>query len=150
MPTTTQAKHGPRRVLSSLVLCAAVGAALAACQGNSADAKPAVREEPVSLTPVPGSSLKQLSLTPRAVERLGLRTAGAGPSAVPYAAVLYDARGAAWVYAATGPNSYVRRPITVVRVEGDRVAVGGGPAAGTQVVTVGAAELYGAELGVGH
>ena len=37
-------------------------------------------------------------------------------------------------------------PVTVDRIEGKRVFVSKGPAAGTKVVTVGATEVYGAEL----
>ena len=38
--------------------------------------------------------------------------------------------------------------ITVDRVEGDQAFLSSGPAAGTEIVTQGAAELYGAETGI--
>ena len=43
------------------------------------------------------------------------------------------------------------QPVVVVEaIEGKNVYLKEGPPAGTMVVTVGAAELYGAEKGVGH
>jgi hypothetical protein len=45
---------------------------------------------------------------------------------------------------------FVRSPITVVTIEGNRAVLSAGPAAGTQVVTVGAAELLGTEYEVGE
>ena len=64
--------------------------------------------------------------------------------------MLYDAAGTTWVYATREPLSYLREPITVDDIEDDQAVLTDGPAAGTAVVTVGAAELYGTELGVGH
>ena len=40
----------------------------------------------------------------------------------------------------------MRRPVTVERIDAGRVFLTRGPAAGTTVVTTGAAEVYGAEL----
>jgi hypothetical protein len=57
--------------------------------------------------------------------------------------------GAAWVYTAPEPLVYVRHPIVVDYVEGDRAVLSKGPPPGTAVVTVGVAELYGIEVGVG-
>jgi hypothetical protein len=42
----------------------------------------------------------------------------------------------------------VRERVRVGRVDGDRVLLSRGPAAGTRVVTVGTAEVYGTELEV--
>jgi cobalt-zinc-cadmium efflux system membrane fusion protein len=55
-----------------------------------------------------------------------------------------------WVYELTGPGVYVRKRVAVLRVEGDRALLSRGPRAGTTVVAVGAAELYGTEFGAGH
>lgn len=67
---------------------------------------------------------------------------------VPYAAVLYGVNGETWVY--TNPEAlvFVREAIAVDYIEGDRVILSDGPAVGTPVVTVGAAELFGTETGV--
>jgi hypothetical protein len=79
-----------------------------------------------------------------------LPLAGGGPrKVVPYNAVLYDLKGQAWLYTSPSPRVFVRRPIKVDFVERDLAVLMEGPPAGTEVVTVGAAELYGAESGVG-
>jgi hypothetical protein len=69
---------------------------------------------------------------------------------MPYAAVLYDPNGDTWAYTNPEPLVFVRSPITVVTIEGNRAVLSAGPAAGTQVVTVGAAELLGTEYEVGE
>lgn len=69
---------------------------------------------------------------------------------VSYAAVIYDVHGDAWVYTSPESLAFVREQITVDYIEGDRAVLLDGPPAGTAIVTVGAAELLGTELGVGH
>jgi hypothetical protein len=68
---------------------------------------------------------------------------------VPYAAVLYDAKGDTWVYTNPNPLTFVRHPIHIDYIEGDLAALSDGPASGTAIVVVGAAELFGAETGIG-
>jgi hypothetical protein len=130
---------------------------LAACTQTSAEATGGA--EPAKVELVEGSEdTSRVTLTPKAVERLGIRTtpigettvAGKKRKVVPYGAVLYDAEGRTSVYVSPAPNTYVRQPITVDFIQGDRAVLVAGPAAGTAIVTVGAAELYGAETGVGH
>jgi hypothetical protein len=130
---------------------------LSACTQTSAEATGG--EEPAKVEHVEGSEdVSRLTLTPKAVERLGIQTTpvreetvdGKRRKVVPYGAVLYDADGKTSVYVTSAPNVYVREPITVDLIEGDRVVLEAGPAAGTAVVSVGAAELYGTETGVGH
>jgi hypothetical protein len=72
---------------------------------------------------------------------------------VPYSAVLYAPDGETFVYTVTQPLTYVREKVTVATVRGtrgDQAVLSTGPPAGTEVVTVGVIELYGAELGVGE
>jgi len=69
---------------------------------------------------------------------------------VPTTAVLYDIHGGAWVYQQIEPRVYARRRISVEYVDGDRAILVTGPEPGSQVVTDGAAELFGTEFGVGH
>jgi hypothetical protein len=130
---------------------------LSACTQTSAEGTSG--EEPAKVEHVEGSEdVSRLTLTPKAVERLGIQTtplreekvAGKQRKVVPYGAVLYDADGKTSVYVSTAPNVYVREPITVDLIEGDRAVLSAGPTAGTAVVSVGAAELYGTETGVGH
>jgi hypothetical protein len=64
------------------------------------------------------------------------------------AAIVDDSNGAAWTYPVTGPLTYERVPVTVVWVEGAQAVVQWGSAVGMQVVTVGGAELLGAEYGI--
>jgi hypothetical protein len=67
---------------------------------------------------------------------------------VPYAAVLYGVHGETWVYSNPEPLVFVRQPIMIDYIEGDRAYLSEGPEVGTAVVTVGAAELFGTETGV--
>jgi hypothetical protein len=68
---------------------------------------------------------------------------------IPYAAVLYDLHGETWVYTSLEPLVYVRHPIVVDYIDGDLAVLSEGPPAGTEVVMAGAAELFGAESGIG-
>jgi hypothetical protein len=65
---------------------------------------------------------------------------------VPYGAVYYDGKGAAWVYVNTRPLTYERQRIGVERVVGDLAVLSEGPPVGTPVVTVGASLLFGTEI----
>jgi hypothetical protein len=65
---------------------------------------------------------------------------------LPYGAVYYDAKGAAWVYVNSKPLTFERQRIVVERVVGDLAVMSEGPPVGTPVVTVGAALLYGTEI----
>jgi hypothetical protein len=138
-----------KRIARSLVGLALVGLVLGACnQGTTA----APAEEAIHIEEQ-ASGLKQLTLSEKAAERLGVQTvevAGSGSTlTVPYAAVIYDAQGLTWSYVNTAPLVYLREEIRVDRINGDTAILSAGPAAGTPVVTTGAAELYGAEIGVG-
>ena len=105
------------------------------------------------------TGIASVTLTEKAAERTGIETAAvteagavregsSGTLAVPYSSLWYDAKGAAFVYVVTAPLSYVRAPITVDYVEGDQAILSAGPEAGTEIVTQGVAELYGAETGL--
>jgi hypothetical protein len=107
---------------------------------------------------IEGTDTQRVELTERAAQRLGIETttvkAATGPQAghtvVPYAAMIYDADGQASVYTNPAPLSFVRKSITVSTIEGDSVYLIDGPPAGTAVVTVGTAELFGTETGIGE
>lgn len=109
--------------------------------------------------PVEGGGGSRVILTRSAYERLGIRTetvapgrAGGGSAStrlvVPAAAVLYDAEGHTWTYTGDGRRAYVREPVTVDHFDGDLAYLKDGPAAGTNLVVVGAPELFGIEQGV--
>jgi multidrug efflux pump subunit AcrA (membrane-fusion protein) len=66
---------------------------------------------------------------------------------VPWSAVVYDIHGGTWVYERTGDRAYTRRRIWVKFVSEGAAVLASGPPPGTNVVTVGAAELFGTEAG---
>ncbi len=68
---------------------------------------------------------------------------------VPKAALLHDAYGGTWVYVVKEPRVYVRQRVVVTDISGPLAVLSQGPAAGTRVVTDGAAELFGVEFGAG-
>ena len=68
---------------------------------------------------------------------------------VPSASVLRDINGGAWVYEAMGKHAFARRRVVVDRVEGAVAVLAMGPKPGTNVVTDGAAELFGTEFAGG-
>jgi hypothetical protein len=123
--------------------------ALGAC--NSA-ASTAPKVEAITIDEQP-SGLKVLTLSEKAADRLGVATAAVAGSGtaltIPYAAVVYDADGATWTYVASQPLVFMRAQVTVDSIDGDVARISAGPPGGTLVVTTGAAELYGAEIGVG-
>ena len=69
---------------------------------------------------------------------------------VPHSSLIYGAHGETWVYTSPEPLTYVRHPVSVDYVQGDLAVLSDGPPAGTEVVSVGVAELYGTEFEVGH
>src|SRR5262245_30689962 len=63
----------------------------------------AVKRPPAQVELVTGTQLKRIKLTSKAAQRLDLQTSEVrqGPSGqkiIPYASVVYDLKGAAWVY----------------------------------------------------
>lgn len=71
-------------------------------------------------------------------------------SLVPWAAVLHDIQGGTWVYEALDNHAYTRRRVEVRDVVDGFAVLSRGPAPGTSVVVVGAAELYSTEFGTAH
>ena len=66
---------------------------------------------------------------------------------VPASAVLRDIYGGEWVYVRTAPHVYVRRRIEIITTSGGNSLIRRGLDRGDQVVTAGAAELFGTEFG---
>ena len=61
---------------------------------------------------------------------------------VPWSAIVRDASGGTWLYENPQPQTYVRRRVDVRRVDGNSAILSRGPAPGTKIVAVGAAELF--------
>ena len=70
-------------------------------------------------------------------------------STVPYTAVIYDLKGDTWVYTSPSPLTYVRHHVKVDYIDDDTAILTEAPPVGTNVVSVGVAELFGAEFGIG-
>jgi hypothetical protein len=149
----TQCKVG---WLAPVLVTAALG--VSGCSGavGSEEAPP---PDPAAKVEVgDGSQPARISLTEAAERRLGMETkpvrlvrGGSGGTpmlVIPYAAVVYDANGDAWAFTSPAPRTYVRAPLVVRSIENNRVTLSSGPRPGTQLVTVGAAELVGAEAGI--
>lgn len=106
-----------------------------------------------------GEEFKPVTLTEKEAQRLGIETtevweeqvvpSGGTRKVVPYAAIIYGLHGETWLYTNSEPLTLVRQKITVERIAGDMAILSEGPPPGTKVVTVGVAELYGVETGVG-
>jgi hypothetical protein len=137
----------PRWIFVGLAVAAL---ALGGCASKST-AEPAA--EAITIEEQEATGLKVLTLSEKAAERLGVETApvaaGGSGMTVPYAAIVYDADGKTWAYVNSEGLTYQRAPVTVDEIEGDVARLSDGPPEGTPVVTIGAAELYGAEIGVG-
>jgi cobalt-zinc-cadmium efflux system membrane fusion protein len=69
---------------------------------------------------------------------------------VPWSAILQDIHGGSWVYVQAAPRVYERTRVSLQRVLGDIAVLERGPEVGTEVVSVGVAELAGTEFGVAH
>ncbi len=142
-----------------MAVAVAVAAVVPASACASTEVSAAKKKEPVTIEKIAGTDLSRLTLDARAVERIGLTLVPVGgmPGAegtpdratVPYGAVLYDAKGATFVYTNPEPLTFVRHAITVDVIQGDTAVLDAGPPMGTPVVTVGGAELVGIEFGVG-
>ena len=137
--------------LGALLVAFALYLALAGGTGESAAA---VDESlPATVQHPNGSEEALLTLKKSAIKRLDLQTtavesAGGNQLVVPYAALIYDSGGDTWLYVAGNPRSFKRVHVTIDRIANGRVILSAGPKAGTRVATVGAQELWGAELGI--
>jgi hypothetical protein len=147
--------HARRTTLwiSTLLLLAVLP--LAACGGED---EAAAADEPATVELVDGSDdLYEITLTADAAKRVDLQTTaarkeGAGAderTIVPYSAIVYETDGETWVYTSPVDLKFVREHVVVEEIDGERAVLSEGPAAGTEVVTVGVAELFGAEHGIG-
>jgi hypothetical protein len=141
-----------RRTRWLAVGAVATGLALSGCADKSSESE---LKGPATLVERGEDQPPQIVLTnDKAAERLGIEYAAIGgqPGAqvIPYSAVVYDADGKTWAYTSPKSLTFERSAITVTQVEGDTATLSAGPASGTEVVTVGGAELLGVEAGIGY
>ncbi len=112
-------------------------------------------EQPAVLEPIGGDDgLLRVRLTESAAGRLAIETAeieagGNGTMTIPYGAIFYGTDGATWVYVSPEPLVFVRELVVVDRIEDGQAFLSQAPEVGTAVATVGVAELFGTEIGMG-
>ena len=137
------------KILVLLFVCLPLGA----CR-NVQEQEGDEEQGPATVEHLEGDEPTRVTLTEEAAKRLDIQTSPVQESAVggmqretiPYAAVLYDINGDTWTYTNPEPLVFFRHHIVVDHIEGDLVILAEGPHAGMAVVTVGAQELYGAEV----
>lgn len=140
-------------------LAVIAGLVLSGCSGTAVGSG---AEKPAKVEAVSGAEAKKVVLTEQAVTRLGIETgtvatatvtgadgAPADRTTVPYSALLYDVNGNTWVFEVVDQRSFLRKRVNVENIDDETVIMTSGPVAGTTIVTVGAAVLYGTELGTG-
>jgi hypothetical protein len=139
--------------LALAVSAAVVTAGVSSCGSAVSDAY-VIEGQPGTVEPIEGTDLARVTLTARAAERLRIETAPVEESGravvVPEKAIFVDSEGAWWVYTSQQRNAFVRHQIVIERQRGGHALLSEGPRAGTEVVTVGVAELYGLEAGIAH
>ncbi len=138
--------------LTMIALALVCGLAGAACSSGS----DYVYIEPAATEQVDEGRWRVV-LTELASQRAGVETTtvanqtidGVARLTVPYSSVIYHFEGSTWAYTNPEPLTFVREPIEIDYIDGAMAVLSAGPGAGTSVVSVGAAELYGVEFGIG-
>lgn len=147
-------KHSSRWLTAGLL---GVSMQFAACQHVAESHK---AEHPVEVEKIKGSDVNRITMTERALERIDLKTdkvreqqmsrSASTRRVVPHSALIYDPKGQTWVFTSPEPRTFIKHKVDVDYVEGDLAVLNDGPPAGTVVVSTAAAEVYGADTGVGH
>jgi hypothetical protein len=140
-------KHSSKWIVVLLIAAGLAATALSAC--SSVTEEEAGADEAASVEPIKGTSRNAITLSAEAAERLGIKTATVsekrGRKVIPYAAVSYTPNGGTFTYTSPKERTFVRLPIRVKTVRRGEAILSHGPPVGTAVVTVGTAELFGAE-----
>lgn len=152
--SSARAGGRPTRTFGTLVGVLGAGLLAAGCQEVEPAAAPV--HDPATVEEVADADVGRVTFDREGALRVSLRTepvrsTGAG-TVLPHAAVIYDPQGVAWVYTNPAPLTFQRARVVVDRVADDLAWITEGPPPGTRVVTTGATEVYGAELGIagGH
>lgn len=140
----------------SVLVGMSIGIGLAASSATAApEARANVKKDrPSMVEAIDGSKLKRVILTEKAAKRLDIQTSEMlsekpGQLTAPYSSLMYDPGGGTWVYTVPKPFNYVRQSVVIETIKGEKAYLKEGPPVGTVVVTVGIAELYGTEKGIG-
>lgn len=142
-----------------LALTAAVALLLLVIYRNAKTSNAPVKTEAARVESVQGTEFQHVILTAKAAERLGIETvtlqeewvgrSGSMRFVVPYASVIYGLNGETWVYTNPKPLVFTRRSIIIEYIDGDLAVLSEALPPDTKVVTVGVAELYGIDTGIG-
>ena len=131
------------------ILIAAIASTAGCAEIESVTAEP---YEPAHLESTGPDKPKRVILTEEAVQRTELQTTkvrlGDGDLELEHAALVYDQKGKPWVFTVVGPRTYIRAPVKIKEVNDELMVLASGPPPETEVVTVGAIELWGTELEV--
>jgi hypothetical protein len=140
-----------RRAFQGFVVAVAATASLVGCA--EIEVPMAEPYEPAHLESAGPDQPARIILTEEAQQRVQLQTTLVKPHgaevSLDQAALVYDKKGKPWVFTVVGPLTYLRAPVSIEEVQEDNLMIlSSGPPAGTEVVTVGAIELWGTELGI--
>ncbi len=131
-----------------LVLLLGLVPLLAGC-GSSNPVPPPAAARLVAQRGVPNGVIVLSAL---GAQRIGLTTTATRPARrdvlVPASAIVYDPSGRPLTFVRRAPLQFTEQPVVVDRFLGGEVLLRRGPAAGAQVVSVGAEELFGVQSGV--
>jgi hypothetical protein len=138
-----------RRAFQGFVVAVVAAASLTGCAEIEVPA--AEPYEPAHLESTGPDQPARIILTDEAQRRIQLQTTLVKPHgadvSLDQAALVYDKKGKPWVFTVIGPLTYMRAAVGIKEVSGDnQMILSSGPPAGTEVVTVGAIELWGTEL----
>ena len=139
-----------------IILLIVAGLQVLGCQRSSTHQA----EHPAEVEHVEGSDFNLVTLTEKAAQRIDLKTdqvkelavkrSASKQKVVPYSSLIYGPNGQTWVYTSPKPLTFVRHKVAVDYIDGEVAVLKEGPPTGTVVASVGVAELYGTDTGVGH
>lgn len=151
MSSRPQLRRPRRRVTATLAVLVAA-ASLSACT----EIEPAEKTHYSPAKPITDKDGEIIgaTLTQEGADRIEIATGVVGREGghtfIPYAALVYEPDGAAYVYTNPDGLTFKRAHIEIDRVAGNRVLLHHGPPVGTKVLTTGAAQVHGAELEYGE
>jgi hypothetical protein len=134
-----------RRLAAGLAVIAS-GLVLPAC----AEVESNLREnQPYTVLGPEDADIKRVKMDDATAALLPVRTAEVSENGrrkvIPHNALIYNPDGGSFVYTKPQAETYIRSPVDVVEVTGDRAVLADGPPAGPTIVTTGSPELLATE-----